>query len=74
MSTETGMPLFSTLYDMEFHRMILDEAHHIRNDHSKAFRAVSSIKALNKLCLTGTPFVNHPGNRSLTAMGSCNFA
>lgn len=56
----TGEP-YPTLLDVEFYRMILDEAHTVRNSSSKAFKAVMSIQTTKKLCLTGTPFVNRPG-------------
>lgn len=35
-------------------------AHTIRNGNSITFRAVNSLKSNNRLCLTGTPFVNNP--------------
>ncbi|OTB00375.1 hypothetical protein M426DRAFT_26607 [Hypoxylon sp. CI-4A] len=41
-----------------FHRVILDEAHKIKNRNSLAFPAVSKIKATYRLCMTGTPFMN----------------
>ena len=47
-----------TLFDIDFHRIVLDEAHTIRNSKTRAFKGVSLIKADRKLCLTGTPFVN----------------
>ena len=53
-----------SIFDLEFHRVVLDEAHSVRNSKTRAFKAVSLIKADRKLALTGTPFVN-------TADGEC---
>lgn len=48
-----------TIFDIDFHRIVLDEAHTIRNNKTRSFKAVSLIKADRKLALTGTPFVNN---------------
>lgn len=55
-----GKPKPMTLFSLDFHRIVLDEAHTIRNYQSSSFKAVSAIKAKNKVGLTGTPFVNNP--------------
>mmetsp|Transcript_11127 Transcript_11127/g.22142 ORF Transcript_11127/g.22142 Transcript_11127/m.22142 type:complete len:873 (-) Transcript_11127:81-2699(-) len=47
-----------SIFDIDFHRIVLDEAHTIRNSKTRAFKGVSQIKADRKLALTGTPFVN----------------
>ncbi|KAI1352030.1 SNF2 family N-terminal domain-containing protein [Xylaria sp. FL0043] len=47
-------PLFSANWD----RIVLDEAHKIRNYTSKAFNAVFSLSAQKRWCLTGTPIQN----------------
>mmetsp|Transcript_12803 Transcript_12803/g.15672 ORF Transcript_12803/g.15672 Transcript_12803/m.15672 type:complete len:1060 (+) Transcript_12803:80-3259(+) len=47
-----------SIFDIAFHRIILDEAHTIRNEKTKYFKAVKEVKADRKLALTGTPFVN----------------
>ena len=47
-----------TIFDIDFHRIVLDEAHTIRNSKTRSFKAVSLVKADRKLALTGTPFVN----------------
>ncbi|KAJ6039603.1 Helicase C-terminal [Penicillium canescens] len=39
-------------------RVILDEAHHIRNRSSKTFQAACAIPAVYRWCLTGTPIHN----------------
>jgi SNF2 family DNA or RNA helicase len=41
-----------------FHRVILDEAHNIRNQNTKCSKAAAEIKATYRLCMTGTPFMN----------------
>jgi SWI/SNF-related matrix-associated actin-dependent regulator of chromatin subfamily A3 len=47
-----------SIFDIDFHRIVLDEAHTIRNSKTRSFKAVSMIKADRKLALTGTPFIN----------------
>lgn len=46
------------LFSVHFHRIILDEAHTIRNRSSKTSKAVFALEATNKWALTGTPVVN----------------
>jgi SNF2 family DNA or RNA helicase len=46
------------IYKMLFHRIVLDEAHIIRNGESQTFEAISNLVAIHRLCLTGTPFVS----------------
>lgn len=46
------------LRDAEFDRVVLDEAHVVRNVKTKAFQAVFDLKATYRWCVTGTPFVN----------------
>jgi SWI/SNF-related matrix-associated actin-dependent regulator of chromatin subfamily A3 len=50
----------SYLFDKRFHRIILDEAHMIRNVKSQAFKGVMALQASHRLCLTGTPIQNKP--------------
>ena len=40
-------------------RIILDEAHYIRNLTTKAAGTLMKLKGINKWCLTGTPMQNH---------------
>eukprot|EP00978_Attheya_sp_CCMP212_P013372 scaffold33647_cov49-Attheya_sp.AAC.2 len=47
-----------TLFDVEFHRLILDEAHIIRSMKTRMFKACKALKAERRLCLTGTPLQN----------------
>ena len=63
---EAGPPMekkrkIATLYDLAFHRIVLDEAHTIRSSKTRFYKAVKSIQAKRKLGLTGTPFVNRAG-------------
>ncbi|PVI01811.1 hypothetical protein DM02DRAFT_671025 [Periconia macrospinosa] len=46
------------LYEKQWHRIVLDEAHHIRNRKSQLFNAVCSIPSSFRWCLTGTPVHN----------------
>jgi len=50
--------LGESIFDIDFHRIVLDEAHTIRNSKTRSFKAVSLIKSERKLALTGTPLVN----------------
>uniref|UniRef100_A0A0N5A201 Helicase ATP-binding domain-containing protein n=1 Tax=Parastrongyloides trichosuri TaxID=131310 RepID=A0A0N5A201_PARTI len=49
----------STLLKMSFRRVILDEAHYIRNKQTKLSRAVARLSAFNRWCVTGTPLNNY---------------
>ncbi|KAK0756595.1 hypothetical protein N5P37_010749 [Trichoderma harzianum] len=51
---EEGGPLFS----VQWYRVVLDEAHHIRTRNSQTFKAACDIQALYRWCLTGTPIHN----------------
>ncbi|PHH59101.1 hypothetical protein CDD81_3796 [Ophiocordyceps australis] len=46
------------LFSLKFFRVILDEAHHIKNRASKTARACYEIGAEHRWVLTGTPIVN----------------
>ncbi len=45
--------------DARFHRIILDEAHNIKNQRSGRSMAVCMLNATYRLCMTGTPFMNN---------------
>jgi DNA repair protein RAD16 len=51
----------SALHKIEYHRVILDEAHNIKQRNSKTTKAVCALKTKYKLCLTGTPLQNRIG-------------
>lgn len=56
----TSSPKLILLHrDAHFHRVILDEAHTIRNRQTLGSIAVTQIKTKFRLCLTGTPFMNN---------------
>ncbi|KAI1657871.1 SNF2 family N-terminal domain-containing protein [Daldinia decipiens] len=46
------------LHGIDWHRVVLDEAHVVRNRASKMFQAVRMLKAKHRWCLTGTPIQN----------------
>ena len=49
-------------FDIAWFRVILDEAHEIRNPKTWFFHSVNALQTQHKLCLTGTPFVNRPND------------
>lgn len=49
------------LQGYEFHFLVLDEAHTIKNRRSRAHQAAKAVVAEHRLCLTGTPVENHLG-------------
>lgn len=46
------------LFDIYWHRIVLDEAHIIKNKNSQTSKAASGLKARFRLALTGTPMQN----------------
>jgi len=58
------------IFDIPFFRIILDEAHIIRNSQTGRFNAVMAISAENKLALTGTPYINKV--RSFCLVRTCH--
>ncbi|KAK8133073.1 P-loop containing nucleoside triphosphate hydrolase [Apiospora kogelbergensis] len=48
----------SILAKINWFRIVLDEAHDIRNRSTKQFQAVVNLPALHRWCLTGTPIQN----------------
>ncbi|KAI1775166.1 SNF2 family N-terminal domain-containing protein [Hypoxylon cercidicola] len=46
------------LHSIDWHRVVLDEAHIVRNRTSKTFQAVYMLKTKRRWCLTGTPIQN----------------
>ncbi|KAJ2936849.1 hypothetical protein H1R20_g266, partial [Candolleomyces eurysporus] len=46
------------LFQLEFYRIILDEAQWIRNRLTRSSRAVNELTATYRWCLTGTPIIN----------------
>ena len=49
------------LLAQEFHYVVLDEAHTIKNSSSQVTKVAYQIKARNRLALSGTPIENHLG-------------
>ena len=46
------------IFSLDFHRIILDEAHYIKNRQSKTAKACYELNARHRWVLTGTPIVN----------------
>ncbi|KAG7664624.1 RAD16 [[Candida] subhashii] len=51
----------SPLHTMEFYRIILDEAHNIKDRASNTSKAANALLAQKRWCLTGTPLQNRIG-------------
>jgi SNF2 family DNA or RNA helicase len=49
------------LREHQYHLVILDESHYIKNNRSKAAQSAGLLNARHRLCLTGTPLENHLG-------------
>jgi SNF2 family DNA or RNA helicase len=50
----------SFLHQIHFHRMVVDECHHIRNPKGDFYESVLAIKATHRWLLSGTPIVDKP--------------
>ncbi|KAM7217733.1 P-loop containing nucleoside triphosphate hydrolase protein, partial [Rhypophila decipiens] len=46
------------MHEVDWYRIVLDEAHWIRNQGSRQFKAAVSLKSIRRWCLTGTPIQN----------------
>lgn len=57
LSSKSG-PASSPLFSLKFFRIILDEAHSIKNRQSKTAKACYELSAEHRWALTGTPIVN----------------
>ncbi|KAI9746406.1 MAG: hypothetical protein M1818_000119 [Claussenomyces sp. TS43310] len=57
-SSSKGHQPNAGIFAMQWRRVVLDEGHIIRNPSTKAAVAASSIKAMSRWVLTGTPIVN----------------
>lgn len=56
--TRNGLTAAGPLFEMDFFRVVLDEAQTIKNRSSKASQACSKIRSDKRWCLTGTPIQN----------------
>ena len=49
------------LAQQDYHLLILDEAHYVKNAHTRTAAAIRQLRSRHRLCLTGTPMENHLG-------------
>ena len=54
-TSKTDIPLMGPLFRAVFHRIVLDEAHTIKNATTKGAVACCKLQAIHRWCLTGTP-------------------
>ena len=54
--------MVTTLHGVNWHRVVIDEAHDMRNRKSLTFIHVNALKARIRWCLTGTPVFNKIGD------------
>ncbi|EHY55056.1 hypothetical protein HRR83_005690 [Exophiala dermatitidis] len=47
------------LHRIKFHRIVLDEAHQIKNHLSRTSRAIRALTGVYRWCITGTPVLNY---------------
>jgi len=45
----------------EYHALVVDEAHHVKNPRTQAAGALRTLRARHRIALTGTPLENHLG-------------
>lgn len=57
---KVGGQAFCSLMDTQWRRVVLDEAHTIRNNRTKANQASCALKSTFRWCITGTPLQNKP--------------
>jgi superfamily II DNA or RNA helicase len=57
-TVQRSTPLFLAA---QFYFVILDEAQYIKNAFSKTTKTIHDLRAMHRLCLTGTPLENHLG-------------
>ncbi|EGB11519.1 hypothetical protein AURANDRAFT_15891, partial [Aureococcus anophagefferens] len=54
----SGKRKLSGLYTASWRRVVLDEAHTIRNPRTKTAKAVARLDRVHSWCVTGTPMIN----------------
>jgi len=69
-----GQTFCGKLSTIAWKRIVLDEAHRVKNKHSKASKCIATIRRDITWCLTGTPIVRAPSdvNSLLAVVGETN--
>ncbi|CDH59294.1 dna repair protein rad5 [Lichtheimia corymbifera JMRC:FSU:9682] len=58
-SASPSIESYGPLFQLEWHRVVLDEAQQIKNKNTRSAISCSELRSRKRWCLTGTPMQNH---------------